>query len=151
MPTLLIYTHVNNPSAYPPLGIVHLGTELKNVGVEVFLHDMTWDKGYENVERRVRELRPEYVGLSTLSIAAGVSERVGLFALEQGVPRVVVGGAHACTGERVGGLELHPGPYWFDPGLIPDRTLLPTKEKVFYKLKPGGGDGLETCEVEGHA
>ena len=127
---------MNNPNAYPPLGIVHLGTELRDKGEEVVLHDMTWDRDYEPVREVIERVKPEFVGLSTLSIAYQVSQRVAEIAEEFQVGSIVLGGAHACTRPVGWRYEVVPGPYDFRPDLIPDRSLLPTF-RHYLKQNPG--------------
>lgn len=127
---------MNNPNAYPPLGIVHLGTQMRDEGEEVYLHDMTWDRDYEPVREVIKNVKPATVGLSTLSIAYGISRKVAELARHLSVPEIVLGGAHACTGVQDWPYRLHKGPYYFRKTLIPDRRLLSTFEK-YLRQNPG--------------
>lgn len=128
---------MNNPNAYPPLGIVHLGTELQNVGEEVVLHDMTWDRDFGPVEEVIKSEQFTTLGLSTLSISYDTGVNVGRIARQNKVENIIMGGAHACTDEIIDpAITVHKGPYFFDQNLIPDRRLLPTMER-YLQQNPG--------------
>ncbi len=139
MRTLLVYTHMNNPNAYPPLGVVELATALKADGISVGVHDMTFDKSLNNVELTIRTNEPESVGLSTLSIAYNTTVEVAKLAksIDKNC-ETIMGGPHgtACTewDDSIDTVIETGGD--FNPNLVPNRSLLPTMSK-YLQINPG--------------
>ena len=79
---------------WSPLGIIYLGTILRERGHEVGLFDSSFDKDLTPTFEALKEFQPELVGISALSDFFDSAQATARFAKEQGWT-VVMGGAHA--------------------------------------------------------
>jgi len=94
----LIYTHLNNPNATPPMGIIALGTFLTRNGVETRLYDLSFDRDLEGLAAELRSWQPQIVGVSSLTIGINTAFDVAKLAKEL-LPesKVVFGGPHTTA------------------------------------------------------
>jgi len=96
---LLIRPHRNKPtlSLMPPLGSMYLAAYLRRTGeVEVRIIDMApAQMSYEDIAGRIRDFRPDWLGISSLTFESDGMHRLAAIAKEvrPDMP-VVVGGPH---------------------------------------------------------
>ncbi len=91
---------------WPPLGIITLGTILRDKGHEVRCLDTSFDRSFDRLERELGKFKPDLVGISTLTNFFGNSRRVLQFAKSLGA-KTVMGGPHPSI-DPEGSLQMIP-------------------------------------------
>lgn len=99
MKTLLIYPNYGwmEESIHPaaPLGIAYLASALKQAGLDVEIHDMTWDKDLEPIKNHLVRYQPDVIGLQILSHnMAYVNDLIPRIRRILPVVKIVAGGPH---------------------------------------------------------
>ena len=132
----------------PPMGLLYLASVLRQAGHEVALHDVGEEfRDPQRYRRRVRDFRPDVVGLSGLTIEADALRTMARIARQE-APRcaVVAGGPHATH---------YPGRCLEEPAL--DAVVIGEGEATFPDLldalaghaDPGGVPGVATRGADG--
>jgi anaerobic magnesium-protoporphyrin IX monomethyl ester cyclase len=78
---------------WPPLGIITLGTILREAGHSVTCHDLSFDPDLARIQDELRRLRPEVVGVSCLTDFFPNAAELVRFAKAQGAI-TIMGGPH---------------------------------------------------------
>lgn len=120
---------------WPPLGIITLGTVLRDVGHEVWLFDSSFDPGPERVISELGRIRPQAVGVSCLTDFFANAAKI------------------VAAAKGLGAVTLMGGPH---PTIAPEATLcaipeldyavMGEAERTLPRLLAaidGGGDGRE--------
>jgi len=84
---------------WPPLGIITLGTVLRDLGHQVRCHDTSFDPDLERIKRELFSFRPELVGLSTLTDFFPAAAELTRYAKSLGAT-TVMGGPHPTIAPR---------------------------------------------------
>ncbi len=130
------YTTPDNMSVVPPLGIMYLGSALRESGHDVRLVDVAFpERSFGDVPSALREFVPDVVGISAITF-----EAESMHALSAGCKRwnpsvpVIVGGPHASS---------YPDTILKDANV--DGLVLGEGERVFLEWvrRRAGGEGLE--------
>jgi len=81
-----------------PLGIVSLGTVLRNAGFDVKLFDGSFDADLSLVQSELRRFRPNVVGISGLTALYENAKKMMIFCRQELDVRTVMGGPHPTLG-----------------------------------------------------
>jgi radical SAM superfamily enzyme YgiQ (UPF0313 family) len=129
MKVVLIYCRQKEQARWQtiiPLGITYLGTILKNKGYDVTLIDHSFTE-FNDLIRIVKDINPDYVGLSAMSAYFEEAKKIGLELKEF---KIILGGPHASIMSEED-LEKED---WIDflvrgegESLLPDLIQNPTK------------------------
>jgi len=79
---------------WPPLGIVYLGTVLKQNGYEIKLFDSSFDGTLEKMKQSLKDYSPDIVGMTALTSLFENVKEIAEFSKKLG-SIVIVGGPHA--------------------------------------------------------
>ncbi len=138
-----VVSKITRGATTPPLGLLYIAACLrKRLGAEVRLVDAMFDPGIlETVRRAVRELKPDVVGISALTVEFFLARRIAAAVKgESPLTPVVTGGPHpssdpesvmqdanidaAVIGEgedtftELTRLIMDEGPRWREPGML---------------------------------
>ena len=95
MKVALIFPRVKEQvhGMWPPLGIITLGTLLREAGHEAFCFDSSFDPGPERVIGELEKIKPDAVGLSCLTDFVPAASVIARAAKKKGAV-TVMGGPH---------------------------------------------------------
>jgi anaerobic magnesium-protoporphyrin IX monomethyl ester cyclase len=95
MKIALVYPRLRDEvhGMWPPLGIITLGTILRDQGQNVRCFDLSFDRNFNRIEFELKRFQPDLVGVSTLTNFFENSRRVISIARTLGA-RTVMGGPH---------------------------------------------------------
>lgn len=83
---------------YFPLGLGYIASTLRNDKHEIIIIDPEAEGiSYEETRKRLRDFKPEIVGISSATPNFGRALKIARMAKEEGVPLVVLGGTHASS------------------------------------------------------
>src|SRR3989338_3093638 len=82
-----------------PLGVVYLATLLKNKGYDIKILDSSFDKDLEPVKSKIKEFKPDFVGVSVTSDLYDNMKDIISFSKQNGA-FTVIGGPHATIAFR---------------------------------------------------